>query len=391
MVNFSSRLLDLLNPYYCLLGLWITLCINGRFEALTIVLILENATGMLYKATFKPIHNRNSMKYDVFGIGNALVDKEFEVTDAFLAEHGIQKGMMTLIDQERQQQLLSGLTEAFGLKKRASGGSAANSIVAVSQFGGKAFYACKVANDETGEFYMHDLHAAGVATKLDQVRCASEGVTGKCMVMVTPDAERTMNTFLGITADFSEAELHLDELKQAKYLYIEGYLVTSDVSRAAALKARQVAAENGVKTAMTFSDPAMVRFFRQGVDEMIGNGVDILFCNREEACVFTGKDDLEEAIAAIRPFAQKVVITLGSKGALVVDDTGRTEIAANPVKAVDTNGAGDMFAGAFLYAITQGMDNAQAGKLASLAAARIVTVFGARLSKQAHQEILAVI
>ena len=187
----------------------------------------------------------NRMKYHVFGIGNALVDKEFEVTEDFLAANGIQKGMMTLIDANQQQQLMAGLVETFGLKKRASGGSAANSIVAVSQFGGKAFYACKVANDETGEFYMHDLHAAGVSSKLDQVRCASEGVTGKCLVMVTPDAERTMNTFLGITADFSEAELHLDELVQAQYLYIEGYLVTSDVSRAAVLKAREVAKANG--------------------------------------------------------------------------------------------------------------------------------------------------
>ncbi|MDD5391673.1 MAG: adenosine kinase [Thiothrix sp.] len=331
------------------------------------------------------------MKYDVYGIGNALVDKEFEVTEEFLAAHGIQKGMMTLIDEPTQQRLLSGLIETFGLKKRASGGSAANSIVAVSQFGGKTFYACKVANDESGEFYMHDLHAAGVKTGLDQVRSNADGVTGKCMVMVTPDAERTMNTFLGITADFSEAELHLDELKQAQYLYIEGYLVTSDISRAAALKAREVAATHGVKTAMTFSDPAMVRFFRNGIDEMLGSGVDMLFCNHEEMSVFTGKEDMEEALAAIRPFANKVVVTLGSKGALVVDDSGRTEIAAYPAEAIDTNGAGDMFAGAFLYGITQGMDNAQAGKLASMAASRIVSIFGARLSKDTHQEVLAAI
>lgn len=331
------------------------------------------------------------MKYDVYGIGNALVDKEFEVTDAFLAAHGIQKGMMTLIDEARQQQLLAGLSETFGMKKRASGGSAANSIVAVSQFGGKAFYACKVANDETGEFYMHDLHAAGVVTKLDQVRSANEGVTGKCMVMVTPDAERTMNTFLGITADFSEAELHLEELKQANYLYIEGYLVTSELSRAAVLKARAVAREHGVKTAMTFSDPSMVTYFGDGVRQMLGDGVDILFCNREEACTFTGKTDLEEAVSAIKPYADKLVVTLGSKGALVVDGSGRTEIVAHPAKAVDTNGAGDMFAGAFLYGVAQGMDNARAGKLASLAASRIVTVFGARLSKEAHQEVLAAV
>lgn len=331
------------------------------------------------------------MKYDVYGIGNALVDKEFEVTEAFLTAHGIQKGMMTLIDEPTQHRLLSSLTATFGLKKRASGGSAANSIVAISQFGGNTFYACKVANDESGEFYMRDLQAAGVHTKLDQVRCGCEGVTGKCLVMVTPDAERTMNTFLGITSDFSEEELHLEELTQAQYLYIEGYLVTSDVSRNAALKARQVAAQHGVKTAMTFSDPAMVRFFRAGIDEIMGDGVDLLFCNQEELSVFTGHDDLTQAIAAIKPFAHKVVVTLGAQGALIVDTDGETRIAANPVTAVDTNGAGDMFAGAFLYGITHGMSNAQAGQLASLAASRIVSVFGARLPKAVHQEVLAAV
>ncbi len=333
-----------------------------------------------------------SHKYHVFGIGNALVDKEFEVSDAFLAEQGISKGMMSLIDEATQLRLLDGLKQQFGLKKRASGGSAANSIVAVSQFGGSAFYACKVANDETGEFYMNDLHAAGVTTGLNQVRCQTEGVTGKCLVMVTSDAERTMNTFLGITADFSENELHLDELKQAQYLYIEGYLVTSDVSRTAAIKARQVAKAHGVKTAMTFSDPAMVTFFRAGVEQMLGEGVDVLFCNEEEISTFTGQSDIESAITAIKPFADKLVVTLGSKGALVVDDltpTGRTVIAAHPVKAIDTNGAGDMFAGAFMYGLTQGMDNAQAGRLASLAASKVVTVFGARLSADEHAQVLA--
>ena len=211
------------------------------------------------------------------------------------------------------------------------------------------------------------------------------------MVMVTPDAERTMNTFLGITADFSEAELHLDELKQAQYLYIEGYLVTSDISRAATLKAREVAAAHGVKTAMTFSDPAMVTYFREGIDQMLGNGVDVLFCNREEASVFSGKADLEDAIAVLSQIADKVVITLGSKGALVVNGHGRTEIAAHPVTAVDTNGAGDMFAGAFMYGLTNGMGDAQAGKLASLAASRVVSVFGARLSQADHTQVLAAV
>ncbi len=326
------------------------------------------------------------MKYDVYGIGNALVDMEFEVTDEFLAEQNIEKGLMTLIEEDHQHQLLSNLEEKFGLIKRAGGGSAANSVVAASQLGGKTFYACKVADDESGDFYMRDLHAAGVTTKLDQVK--GDGVTGKCMVMVTPDAERTMNTFLGITADFSGSELHLDDLKQSKYLYIEGYLVTSDVSREAAIEARKVAAENGVKTAFTFSDPAMVSYFKPGVNEIIGDGVDVLFCNEEEAQLYSGEKDLDGSIEVLAKIANKIVLTQGSKGAMVITEGERTNIEASPVEAIDTNGAGDMFAGAFMYGLTQGFSDRDAGMLASEAAARTVATFGARLDQVVLENVL---
>ncbi len=327
------------------------------------------------------------MKYHVYAIGNALVDKEFEVTDEFLKENNIEKGMMSLLDEEAHIILLDTLKKQFGLKKRAGGGSAANSIVAISQFGGDTFYACKVANDEQGDFYRTNLQEAGVTTFLDKVQC--EGNTGKCMVMVTPDAERTMNTFLGITSDFSEEELHLDELKQAEYLYIEGYLVTSDVSREAALKARKVANENGIKTAMTFSDPSMVTYFSDGIKEMFADGVDILFCNEEEALTFTGTENLQDAIASLAPKVGKLVITLGAKGACIVHNGETTFVDAQKADAIDTNGAGDMFAGAFLYGITHGLSDQQAGNLANMAAAKVVATFGARLKKEVHQELLS--
>ncbi len=327
------------------------------------------------------------MKYHVYAIGNALVDNEFEVTDEFLKENNIEKGMMSLLDEEAHITLLNTLKDQFGLKKRAGGGSAANSIVAISQFGGDTFYACKVANDEQGDFYRTNLHEAGVTTFLDKVQC--DGNTGKCIVMVTPDAERTMNTFLGITSDFSEEELHLDELKQAEYLYIEGYLVTSDVSRKAVLKARKVATDNGIKTAMTFSDPSMVTYFGDGIKEMFAEGVDILFCNEEEALTFTGTDNLEEAISSLAPKVGRLVITLGDKGACIVHNGETTYVHAQNADAVDTNGAGDMFAGAFLYGITHGLTDEQAGSLANMAAAKVVSTFGARLDKEVHQELLS--
>lgn len=326
------------------------------------------------------------MKYHVYGIGNALVDKEFEVTDTFLEQHGIEKGLMTLIDEQQQKQLLDQLITTFGLKKRASGGSAANTVVAVSQFGGKTFYACKVADDETGEFYRHDLQAAGVTTRLDQIR--QQGNTGKCLVMVTDDAERTMNTYLGITSDFSPDDLHLEELKQSEYLYIEGYLVTSESSLEAAKTARQVAKENGVKTAFTFSDPAMVSYFREPISQIIADGVDVLFSNADEAKIFTGKDNLDDAIVELKKLADKLVVTLGSEGAKVVNCDGIIDIEASKVQAIDTNGAGDMFAGAFMYGLTNGLSDRDSGMLASEAAARIVATFGARLPGETHQSLL---
>lgn len=321
-------------------------------------------------------------KYHVYGIGNALVDKEFEVNDDFLKANNIDKGLMTLVEQDRLVEILENLKATFGLKKRASGGSAANTIIAVSYFGGNTFYSCNVANDETGDFYVKDLKAAGVDTNLGDDR--EEGTTGKCLVMVTPDAERTMNTYLGITADLSDKHLDEEAIKASEYLYIEGYLVSSDTARPAAIEAKRIAEANGVKTAFTFSDPAMVQFFKDGLVEMIGGGVDLLFCNEAEALNYCGVDTIESAVEALKKIAKNFVITLGSKGALVFDGENQLNIAPHAITAVDSNGAGDMFAGAFLYAITHDYSYQQAGDLASLASAEVVSNFGPRLESEKH-------
>lgn len=326
-------------------------------------------------------------KYHIYGIGNALVDKEFEVDDSFFSDLNIDKGMMTLIDEEQLAERLNVLSERFGLKKRACGGSAANTVIGASHFGAKAFYTCNVANDESGDFYMQDMKDAGVDTNLGDNR--DEGITGKCLVMVTPDAERTMNTYLGITSDLGDHHIDEDALKNSEYVYIEGYLVTSDVSRAAAIKVRELAEQQGVKTALTFSDPAMVQFFKDGINEMLGQKVDMLFCNEEEAFLFTDTDSLEEAIPVIQERARCFAITLGEKGALAFDGTTLHVIEANSVDAVDSNGAGDNFAGAFLYAITQGHDFSTAGRLASATAAQVVSQFGPRLEAEQYKALLA--
>lgn len=323
-------------------------------------------------------------KYHVYGIGNALVDMEFEVEDSFLQKMNVEKGLMTLVDQDRQAELLSHLT---GIQhKRSCGGSAANTIIAVSQFGGKSFYSCKVASDEVGEFYYKDLVGNGVVTNMGENR--EEGITGKCMVLVTPDADRTMNSFLGITETFSEAELVKSEMLDSEYLYIEGYLVTSPTGKAAAIKARELAEANGVKTALTFSDPGIVGFFKEGFKEMIGEKkLDLLFCNEAEAMSYTETETTDEACAKLKSVAKTFAITCGPKGAIVYDGEREIEVVTNKVDAVDTNGAGDLFAGAFLYGITNGLSYGEAGRVACSASSKLVTQFGARLRKEQVDEI----
>lgn len=323
-------------------------------------------------------------QYNVYAIGNALVDMEFAIDDAFLTQQNIDKGVMTLVDKAQQQALYEALAGHSG--KMASGGSAANTIIAVSHFGGKSFYSCKVANDPAGDFYVQDLVAAGVDTNLHQEREA--GISGKCIVLITPDAERTMQSHLGISETVSDTELHPDAIADSDYLYLEGYLVTSESGRAAAIKARQIAEKNGVKTALTFSDPNMVSFFRDGLTEMLGDGVDLLFCNREEALSWAQCETIEAAAEQLKTISRSFAITLGAEGALLFDGENTHKVEATPVQAVDSNGAGDMFAGAFLYGLSHGYSFAQAGALASKSAAKLVTQFGPRLKPDEHKPLL---
>lgn len=316
-------------------------------------------------------------KYHIYGMGNALVDIVTEVSDQFVQEHAIEKGVMTLVDEARQRQLV----EAIHLPSSdmQCGGSAANTIIGAAQFGASCYYSCKVANDEMGDFYHEDLTANNVDTNLSPGN-HEEGITGKCLVMTTPDAERTMHTYLGITANYSSKEIAIEALRESEYLYIEGYLVTGDHSRAAMIEAKSLAEQYGVKTALTFSDPSMVKYFKDQMAEVVGNGVDLLFCNEEEALLYTGAENLENAQETLTGVAKSFVITLGPKGAIVFDGNRFHRIQPFDTNAVDTNGAGDLFAGAFLYGITHGKSFQEAGALASLAASKVVSKFGPRLS-----------
>jgi sugar/nucleoside kinase (ribokinase family) len=324
-------------------------------------------------------------RYDVYGLGNALLDVECEVEPEVLVELGIDKGVMTLLDEASQNKILARLGNAAS--KRTCGGSGANTIVAVSQFGGKAFYSCKVAKDEPGEYYLQDLLASGVDTNL-KVHPPEPGITGKCLVFVTPDADRSMNTFLGISASLSEVELVPDAIANSAYTYIEGYLVTGETSKQAAITAREMAVTAGQKVALTLSDQNMAKFFKQGLLDMLGPGVDLLFANDSEAFEMAGTQDLNDAIEYLKTISKTFALTLGAKGSLIFDGQTLLEIAPFPVNAIDTVGAGDMYAGGVLYGITNGMDWATAGRLGSLASAHLVTIPGARMDTANLQSLL---
>tara|TARA_R110001599_G_scaffold192503_1_gene387906 strand:+ start:26990 stop:27991 length:1002 start_codon:yes stop_codon:yes gene_type:complete len=317
-------------------------------------------------------------KYAAYGIGAALVDTEIQVTDAELAQMNVEKGLMTLVDENRQEELLGHLQGHLVKAVHASGGSAGNSMIATAQFGGPTFMSCKVAADIDGDIYLGDLERAGVEHCLSDER--EHGTTGKCLVMITADAERSMNTFLGISETLSPAQLNAEAIAASEYLYIEGYLVTSPTGLAAAVEARKLAQSAGVKTALSFSDPGMVEFFREGMSAIVGEGLDLIFCNEAEAMGWGETNDLAVAIEKLKRVARSFVITRGAEGAITFDGDEQVDIAAHKVQAVDSNGAGDMFAGAFLYAITRGENFATAGRFASLTAGRIVSQYGPRLA-----------
>ena len=323
--------------------------------------------------------------YHLYAIGNALVDTEYEVGDDLLATMGVSKRHMTLIDGPRRTELLG---HVQGLHhRRTGGGSAANTAVALAQLGGQAFYSCRVADDELGAFYAQDLEANGVATNLSHTR-AEHGQTGSCLVLVTPDAERTMCTFLGVSAELDAHSLHPHDIAKSRIYYMEGYLAASPTGLQAALQGRQIAREHHLQLALTLSDVSMINFCKDGLLAMLGDGVDYLFANEEEAQVWSGSTDLNTMVQTLSALAKTVCLTRGPKGSLAIQGQNVIEVTATPVKAVDTNGAGDMFAGAFLYGMTHHMDVRTAATLANRAAAQVVSQHGNRLQTEQLQALL---
>lgn len=310
---------------------------------------------------------------DVAGLGNAIVDIIARCDDAFIVDQGLEKGIMRLIDATEAARLYGQLGPAVEV----SGGSVPNSCVGVASFGGKAAFMGKIAKDQLGEIFAHDLRAAGVSFASKPVEGSAP--TARSLILVTPDGERTMNTHLGASAELSAREVDADVIQASKILYLEGYSFDGPPAKAAFYEAAGIARGAGTTVALTLSDPFCVERYRQHFLEFIKSGVDLLFANERELLTLYQTADFDAASTQLRADCALVAVTRGEKGSLVMTPSRVVEVAAEPVeRVVDTTGAGDLYAAGFLFGCARGLDLASCGQLASIAAAEIISHIGPR-------------
>lgn len=310
---------------------------------------------------------------DVIGIGNALVDVLSHGTDEFIESRGIPKGAMTLIEEDEAAELY----EAMGPGVEVSGGSAANTIVGIAALGGTTQYLGKVRDDQLGAVFGHDLRSTGV---IYEVPPATSGpATGRCLIVVTPDAQRTMSTYLGASPFFDEADVDEVAIRSAGVLYLEGYLFDRPAAQEAFRKAARIARSAGRKVAITLSDPFCVERHRGSFVELLENHVDLVFANESEACSLYETDDLAVAVKRLAATGVTAVVTRSEHGSMVVRGDERIVVPADLVDdVVDTTGAGDLYAAGFLFGYSRGYDMERCARLGSMAAAEVISHMGAR-------------
>jgi sugar/nucleoside kinase (ribokinase family) len=315
----------------------------------------------------------NNKTMDVTGIGNAIVDVIARADDAFLADNGIEKGAMNLVDAERS----NAIYERMGSGIKMSGGSAANTIVGLASLGGQGAFIGKVKEDAFGKVFRHDIIAAGV--RFETELSTSGPPTASCLVLVTDDAQRSMNTHLGACVDLGPEDVDEDLIRASKTVYLEGYLWDPPRAKEAFLKAAAIAYESGGKVALSLSDPFCVGRHREEFLQLVERHVDILFANEDEITSLYQVSDFDSALQAVRGHCDTVALTRGAKGSVVVSGGEVHVLDAEPVgKVVDTTGAGDLYAAGFLFGYTQQMDPVRCGTLGGIAAAEIIGHYGAR-------------
>jgi len=313
-------------------------------------------------------------RLNVLAIGDAIVDVIASTDDEFLTAEGLVKGSMRLIDAEEATRLYSHMGQA----RETSGGSAANTMAGIAAMGGRAGFVGQVAADQLGEIFAHDIHALGVEYETRPLDTAEP--TGRCLILVTPDGQRTMNTFAGASHQLSAAALDPRQIADAAILYLEAYLWVPDGPRAAMLKAIEIARAAGRKVALTLSDIACIDKRRDSfVDLIKGDGLDLLFANEAEILSLTGERDFDRAVAVFSDKVPLLVVTCSEKGAVAIERGRRVHVPAARVdKVVDTTGAGDLFAAGFLFGQAEGRPLEDCLRIGSLCAAEIISHFGAR-------------
>ena len=313
-------------------------------------------------------------RYDVFAIGHAIVDTEVRVEDAVVERYGLARGVMTLVSAESQAALLAGLDGRP--QHHAAGGSAANTLVGLTQLGGSACFAGKVGADEQGGVFRASLANVGVDFATG---ATADDATGSCLILVTPDGERTMQTHLGASAQLGNGDIDPDRVAASSIAYVEGYLFGSPSGLEAAQRVMAAASDAGATVALTLSDPAMTTHFLHEFKPAASRYADVLFCNEHEAEIYAGGGSREERLEAVAQDAPLVFMTCGADGAMVWDRGTIARIPGHVVPVVDTTGAGDAFAAGALYGLTRGMSAADAARIGAFISARIVSLMGPRL------------
>lgn len=313
------------------------------------------------------------LRYDILGVGNAIVDVIAPCDDAFLTEHGIEKGAMTLIDEDRARDLYSNMAPG----RQVSGGSAANTLAGVASLGGRGAYVGKVADDDLGEIFTHDLNAAGVDYNTLPLRLGP--ATARCLINVTPDAQRSMSTFLGASVFFSEDDVDGEKIAAANITFMEGYLFDRDDAKRAFVRAAELAEAAGRRTALTLSDTFCVDRHRSSFRHLVANHIDILMSNEDELKSLYETTDFDEALSRARAETRVAAVTRSEKGAVIIRGDETVEVPADTVaKVVDTTGAGDLFAAGFLLGMARDLPLYDCGRLGVIAAAEVISHFGAR-------------
>lgn len=313
-----------------------------------------------------------SDRLDVVAIGNAIVDVLSRVEDPFLAENNVEKGIMTLVDQDRA----TGLYAAMPPAEEVSGGSAANTAAGIGAIGCKAGFIGRVKDDQLGQIFAHDIQALGVQYAGPVVPEGPD--TSRCLVLVSPDGERSMSTYLGASTGLVADDIDVDLLRRADWLYLEGYLFDTPEAKAAYARAVWATKQGGGKTSITLSDPFCVDRHRADFRRLIKGEIDLLFANRAELLSLCEVTDLDAALDVIAQDVEAAAVTLSEQGSVIVRGRDRTWVPAQKVEVVDTTGAGDLFAAGFLAGLAQGADDAKAARMGAITAGEIISHLGAR-------------